>query len=58
MNVTLGLGAGRVNKECKHPPERLYAWYVDDVLCIGCCECGKVLKGGVSLENTEDLENA
>ena len=31
---------------CKHPPERVYAWRASDgVLCIGCCECGAVLKG-------------
>ena len=32
--------------ECKHPPEQLYAWYAaDGTLCIGCCNCGKALKG-------------
>lgn len=35
-------------KDCKHPSHRLYCWYAyDGVLCIGCCQCGKVLKGGV-----------
>ena len=34
--------------ECKHPPERLYSWYAyDETLVVCCCECGKVLKGGV-----------
>lgn len=44
--------AGRSEKICKHPPERLYAWYARDdrigrVLCVCCCECGKVLVGGI-----------
>ncbi len=37
---------------CPHPPHRLYTWFVtnpytgkDDVLCVGCCDCGKVLQG-------------
>lgn len=35
---------------CKHPPGRLYAWFArDGVLCVGCCACGAVLKGGVAL---------
>lgn len=51
---------------CKHPPDRLFAWYARDdrvvrkhpdrgaksgqVLCIACCECGEVLEGGEPLE--------
>jgi hypothetical protein len=45
-------------KVCKHPPQRLYAYSVDTPkgtgirgkgfdLVVGCCECGKVLRGGV-----------
>lgn len=40
-------------ESCKHPPHRLYSWWAfnhltgkNDILCVGCCECGKVLKGG------------
>jgi hypothetical protein len=34
-------------KQCKHPPTRLYAWRAyDNTLCVACCECGEVLKGG------------
>jgi len=33
---------------CKHPPKRLYSWIAaDGTLCVGCCECGAVLAGGV-----------
>lgn len=31
---------------CTHPPTRLYCWHVGDVVCIACCDCGAVLKGG------------
>ncbi len=35
-------------KVCPHPPTRLYTWIAfDGVLCVGCCACGTVLKGGV-----------
>lgn len=35
-------------KKCKHPSHRLYSWFSKDrVLCVCCCECGEVLKGGV-----------
>ena len=44
-------------EECKHPPKRLYAWYAyDNTLCIGCCECGKALKGGLP-DGSEDKDN-
>ena len=48
--------------KCKHPPERLYSWSAwCGTLCIGCCECGEILKGGVSLDDEsqyyEDDEN-
>lgn len=33
---------------CKHHPERLYSWFVGDVLCVCCCDCGAVLQGGES----------
>jgi hypothetical protein len=36
-------------KECDHPPERLYAWVVNDALgkdlCVVCLDCHKVLNG-------------
>ena len=32
---------------CRHPPARIYSWFVGDVLCAGCCVCGEVLAGGV-----------
>ena len=31
--------------DCKHPPRRLFTWFVNDTLCIGCCDCGTVLAG-------------
>jgi len=31
---------------CNHPPARLFSWYAGDTLCVGCCKCGTVLKGG------------
>ena len=35
---------------CPHPPQRLWAWRVADALgktlCIACCDCGAVLRGG------------
>lgn len=32
--------------DCRHPPSRHFAWVAyDGVLCVGCCACGKVLKG-------------
>lgn len=39
---------------CKHPPKRLYSWFVIDpetgesIFCVGCCECGKILSGEVN----------
>lgn len=31
---------------CEHPPERLHGWHAaDGVLCVACCDCGKVLAG-------------
>lgn len=44
---------------CSHPPTRLFAWYANDgTLCVCCCECGAVLKGGAQLENeTEEVED-
>ncbi len=35
-----------VKAPCKHPPTRLYSWLADDVLCVGCCDCGAILLGG------------
>ncbi|HDZ27036.1 hypothetical protein LCGC14_1009420 [marine sediment metagenome] len=37
---------GESMKQCKHPPKRLFIWWVGEILCICCCECGAVLKGG------------
>lgn len=38
-------------KACKHPPARLYSWFVNslgrDIHCVACCACGEVLKGGI-----------
>jgi len=47
---------------CKHDPRRLYAWYAtgDDgtpraVLCVGCCDCGAVLRGAATApRNTKE----
>lgn len=37
----------------KHPAKRLYAWHAyDGTLCICCCECGKVLRGGLGYVDT------
>lgn len=36
----------REEQLCAHPARRLYAWYAGSTLCICCCECGAVLKGG------------
>ena len=40
-------------KYCLHPSRKLYAWFAfnhlngkTDILCIGCCECGEIIKGG------------
>ena len=33
---------------CNHPPTRLYAWFAyDGTLCVGCTECGQVLRGAI-----------
>lgn len=44
--------------DCKHPPARLYAWFAQDptgpVLCVACCECGTVLKGGVTFDGADE----
>ena len=32
--------------EWKHPPQRLFTWWVGEILCICCCDCGAVLQGG------------
>ena len=44
---------------CRHPARRLYSWFAHDprvkkskwgpgiVLCVACCDCGKVLAGGI-----------
>jgi hypothetical protein len=38
---------------CSHPPTRLYSWSAyDGTLCIACCECGKVLKGAITDDQT------
>jgi hypothetical protein len=41
----------KVNKvnevtSCKHPAPRLYTWHIGRILCVCCCACGAVLKGG------------
>lgn len=34
------------DEDCDH--HRPYGWTADDgTLCVGCCDCGRVLKGGV-----------
>jgi hypothetical protein len=39
---------------CPHPPSRLWAWTaLDKTLCVCCCECGAVLRGGATLEGEE-----
>lgn len=44
-------------QKCKHPPKRQFAWWafnvktgLKDILCVGCCLCGEVIKGGTSGE--------
>lgn len=56
QNGSLGMSA-----ECKHPPERLWAWYALDcrvpggqVLCVACCDCGTVLQGGDNGQEVDD----
>jgi hypothetical protein len=41
--------------ECKHPPTRIYFWFAynyktgkNDIPCAGCCDCGKILLGGIT----------
>jgi len=41
-----GWDIANLGKSCPHVPERSSAWYVQDTLCIGCCDCGEVLAGG------------
>jgi hypothetical protein len=43
------------NNTCTHPPTRLFSWHVDGVLCVGCCECGEILRGAYVLENETDV---
>ncbi len=38
--------------KCKHPPNRLYAWWARDdrlpgnkILCVVCFECNEILRG-------------
>ena len=43
--------ASTKHAECKHPPHRLYSWEAfDGTICVGCCECGSVLRGAMSAE--------
>lgn len=58
----LGLKAGRIveEKPCQHPASRQYAWHAYnhvtdklDALCICCCDCGAVLRGGATLASEE-----
>jgi len=36
------------SSNCPHPSSRLYAWHAHDgTLCVCCCACGAVLRGGV-----------
>jgi len=33
--------------DCQHPAKRLYSWHAyDGSLCVCCCDCGEVLRGG------------
>jgi hypothetical protein len=45
------------NVECRHPATRIYSWFAynyktgkKDILCAGCCDCGKILTGNASEE--------
>jgi hypothetical protein len=38
--------------QCKHPPVSQFTWWAyncqtgkNDILCVGCCACGEILKG-------------
>ena len=40
---------------CTHPPEKLYTWFARDdnqpsgmMVCVGCCQCGAILRGSTS----------
>lgn len=38
-------------KPCSHPAHRNYAWVASDgVLCVGCCQCGAVLRGASDVQ--------
>jgi hypothetical protein len=37
-------------KDCKHPPARLFSWNAGKLLCVGCCVCGSVLAGGMGYQ--------
>jgi hypothetical protein len=32
---------------CPHDAGRIYTWHAGEELCAACCDCGKVLAGGV-----------
>jgi len=49
-------------ESCSHPVTRRFSWWAynyktdkHDILCVGCCECGKILQGEAAFYNkTED----
>ncbi len=44
-------GGVMAENTCYHPPTRLFAWYAyDGTLCVCCCECSEVLRGGAEEE--------
>ena len=50
------------SNECKHPPTRTYSWFAynyktdkNDILCAGCCDCGEILAGGITLEEIDEI---
>jgi len=45
------------DNKCKHSPTRYYSWFAynyktgeNDILCVGCCDCGEILAGAVTEE--------
>lgn len=46
MGATNNPEATEQRAGCPHPPRRNFAWFAyDGTLCVGCSECGEVLKG-------------
>jgi len=43
---------------CAHPPARLFSWFaIDGTLCVCCCDCGSVLRGGASIDREKAADD-